>query len=47
MKQKKQFIVRKYVIANSAIDAIKKEKEVPVHDIWVDDNYRPESKIGF
>jgi hypothetical protein len=52
-KQQKQFIVRKYVMASSAIDAIRKEKNKPVDDVWLDADWekkqnadRP-SAIGF
>ncbi len=38
--QNKMFIVRKYVLAISASDAIKKEKQVPVHDVFIDDDWR-------
>jgi hypothetical protein len=31
------YIVRKYVEAKNAKDAIKKEKLVPVHDCWLTD----------
>lgn len=34
---KKRFIVRKYVMAKSAKEAIKREKEVAVADVWIDD----------
>lgn len=33
---KKQFIVRKYVMARNVIDAIKQEKQIDVEDVWVD-----------
>lgn len=31
------FIIRKYVIANSVSDALKKEKQTPVADVWLDE----------
>ncbi len=49
----KLFIVRKYIMAKSAIDAIKKDKVTPVDDVWIDDEWkkkgseRLESTIGF
>ena len=33
----KRFIVRKYVMAGSAQQAIKKEKKVEVADVWIDE----------
>lgn len=50
------FIVRKYVIALSVADAVKKEKKTPVADVWLDEqckNYlvdavmKHEKKTGF
>ena len=47
----KRFIVRKYIMAQSAADAIKKEKIAPVLDVWVDDDWKKTeagaSAIGF
>lgn len=42
MKESKEnlYIVRKFVVANSAIDAIKKEKTTPVHDVWVEESHQ-------
>ena len=37
-----QFVVRKYVLANSARDAIKREKKIAVCDVWVDDDWKKE-----
>jgi polysaccharide deacetylase 2 family uncharacterized protein YibQ len=37
---KKLYIVRKYVIANSITDAIKKEKKVEIDDCWLDDDFK-------
>ena len=34
------YIVRKFVVAKSAKDAIKKEKDTPVHDVWVEDSFQ-------
>lgn len=39
MKQK-MYIVRKYVMAESAAQAINKSRNVPVHDVFVDDDWR-------
>ena len=48
----KMFILRKYVRAKSASDAIRKDKQTPVDDVWVDDDWKKqqnalESAIGF
>lgn len=49
----KQFVVRKYVMAFSAFEAIKKEKTYAVSDVFVDEEwlknnqeYKP-ANIGF
>lgn len=36
---KKQFIVRKYVLATSAAQAIRLEKHIKVDDVWIDDEW--------
>lgn len=47
----KLFIVRKYILAKSASDAIKKDKTTPVDDVWVDEDFKKSrpgaSAIGF
>ena len=49
----KLFVVRKWVKAKSAKEAIKKEKTQQVDDVWVDDDWRKaqnvetEGKLGF
>lgn len=48
----KLFIVKKYVWANSASQAIRKEKSTPVDDVWIDDDWKknsntPKDAIGF
>lgn len=49
----KRFIVRKYIMAISASDALKKERKTLADDVWVDDNWLKEnpnqlqSAIGF
>lgn len=38
MKKKQQlYIVRKFVIADSAFSALKKEKNTPVHDVFIEE----------
>lgn len=36
----KMFIVRKYIKATSAAEAIRKERKEPVHDVFIDDDWR-------
>lgn len=36
---KKQFIVQKYVMADSAAEAIKKSKHIPIHEVYVHGNW--------
>ncbi len=49
----KMFIVKKYIMASSAHEALKKERKVRPDDIWVDEDFRKENKydlpsaIGF
>ena len=51
MKEKpKLFVVRRYIKATTAAGAIKKVKTTPVHDVWVDDDWKKNSlteAIGF
>lgn len=51
---KKIYIIRKYILANSAKDAISKDKKSPVDDCWVEENTHKEflmetqkKQIGF
>lgn len=37
-KPKYMYIVRKYVLATSFSDAVKKERSTPIHDCWLEDN---------
>jgi hypothetical protein len=51
MKSKK-FIIRKFVMAKSASDAITKEKKSPVFDVFVDEEWmreheKKEMSFGF
>jgi hypothetical protein len=36
----KLYVIRKYVKTYSAVDALKKEKRLPIDDIYVDDDWR-------
>ncbi len=41
MKEKpKMYVVRKYIKANNAAQAIRKDKTTPVHDVWVEDTWK-------
>ena len=47
------FIVKKYIMATSAQEALRKERSTPADDCWVDEDWRKASKdnlasaIGF
>jgi hypothetical protein len=51
MKEKqKLYVVRKYIKAGNAAQALRKDKTTPVHDVWVEDNWKDKSladAIGF
>ena len=56
MKKKfkeKMFVVKKYIMAKNAQDALRKEKNHPADDCWVDEEWRKNktdnlaSAIGF
>lgn len=55
MKNSKQklFVVKKYIMANSAHDALRKERRHRPDDVWVDEDWKKEHKeqltscIGF
>lgn len=36
----KLYIIRKYVVANSAAEAIVKERRQTVDDVWLDDDWK-------
>lgn len=49
---KKLFIVRKYIWADNAAQAIKKDRTTKVEDVWVDDDWKrnsniPKDAVGF
>ena len=52
-KNKKRFIIRKYVMANSIKEAMKKEKKEEPYDIFWDQDYedvgdmKEENTLGF
>lgn len=37
---KKQFVIKKYIMAESALQAIKLDKVTPVDDVWVDEDWK-------
>lgn len=51
MKEKpKLYVVQKYVMAVSAQAALRKEKKVAAHDVWIDNNWKEKQlteAIGF
>lgn len=44
---KVKFVVRKYIYARSAQEAIRLDKKTPVSDVWVDLDQPAQEKIGF
>lgn len=43
----RQYIIRKYIMAKSASDAIKLDSKTQVHDVWVDEDWKKQNPIGF
>jgi len=46
------YVIRKFVMAKDAKDAIKKEKNEPVKDVWIDEEWKKDKiiksdKLGF
>ena len=44
------FTVRKYIKATSALQAIRKDKNTPVHDVWIENDWQNKhlaDAIGF
>ncbi len=46
MKNQKRFIVKKYIMATSAHEALKKERRVRPDDVWVDDDWKKENSVN-
>ncbi len=49
---KKLYVVRKYIWAESADEAIKKDRKTPVEDVWIDEKWKensntPKDAVGF
>lgn len=52
MKNKKLFVIKKYVWAKSAHDALRLEKKTPADDVWIDEEWKknsnaPKDAMGF
>ena len=52
MIKKDRYIIRKYIMAGSAVEAIRLEKKQKVHDVWIDEKYKEDNQefascIGF
>lgn len=45
-KNNKRFVIKKYVMALSARDAIRKERTIEVDDIWIDEDWKKDNS-GF
>lgn len=51
--KRKLFVIKKYVMALSARDALRKESKIPVDDVWIDEDWKKgqsnqlASAIGF
>jgi len=43
-KPKKQFIIRKYIMAKSAAEALRIEKNIPADDCWISEEWMKEHK---
>lgn len=41
----KLFVIKKYIKAKSASDAIRKDKTSAVDDVWIDDKWREEQTL--
>lgn len=43
---KVKFVVRKYIMATSAQEAIRLDKSTPVHDVWVDERWMEQDQMA-
>lgn len=45
----KLYVVKKYIFARSASEAIRKDKKTPAEDVWIDEDYKKQliGAIGF
>lgn len=44
-RDKVKFVIRKYVMAGSAQEAIRLDKATPVHDVWVDERWIEQAQM--
>ena len=44
---KRQFIIRKYVLARDASEAIRLDKSTKVSDVWVDKDWEESKELGY
>lgn len=48
MNKQKLYIIKKYIMASSVKEAIRKDKETEVGDVWIDDKWLAETIVeGF
>ncbi len=52
ISHKKLFVVKKYIWAANASDAIKKDRATPPDDVWIDEEWKknsnnPKDAVGF
>ncbi len=45
-KKQKLFVIKKYIMAVSAVEALKKEWRYRPDDCWVDEQWRTENKVS-
>jgi len=43
-REEKMYVVRKYVMAKTVQEAIKKERKTKIHEVFVDDEWRKSQK---
>jgi hypothetical protein len=52
-RDQKLFVIKKYIMARSAADAIRKERTIAPDDVWIDEDWRKSERnklaeaIGF
>lgn len=42
-KIERQYIIRKYVIARDVKEALKKEKDIPADEAWIDEQWKSDN----
>ncbi len=43
---KKRFVVRKYIMATSAREALKLERNAAADDVWIDEDWKKDQQLG-